>query len=37
MDKDNPLLDTLEAVDPDELTPRSALELVYKLKALLER
>jgi len=31
----NPVLDKLDEVDPDELTPRAALDLVYKLKALL--
>ncbi len=31
----NPALDRLDEIDPDELTPRAALELVYQLKALL--
>jgi DNA mismatch repair protein MutS len=30
----HPALDLLDAVNPDELTPRDALELVYKLKML---
>ncbi len=37
LEPDSPVLDELEAVEPDELTPRSALELVYRLKALLDR
>ncbi|GIX21242.1 MAG: DNA mismatch repair protein MutS [Gammaproteobacteria bacterium] len=32
----DPLREALAAVDPDTLTPRNALELVYKLKALLD-
>ena len=32
-----PVLDALEEIDPDELTPRAALDLVYKLKSLLDR
>ncbi len=28
----NPLHDMLDAVRPDELTPREAIELVYELK-----
>jgi len=35
LEPDTPVLDKLEEIDPDELTPRAALELVYKLKALL--
>jgi len=31
------LQDALEEIDPDELTPRAALDLVYKLKALRDR
>jgi DNA mismatch repair protein MutS len=31
----NPALDRLDEIDPDELTPRAALDLVYQLKALL--
>ena len=31
----NPVLDKLDDTDPDELTPRAALDLIYKLKALL--
>ena len=30
----NPAIDMLEDIDPDELTPRQALEFLYKLKAL---
>ena len=30
----HPVLDLLEAVDPDALTPREALELVYRLRKL---
>jgi DNA mismatch repair protein MutS len=37
MEPDNPVLDTLDETDPDELTPRAALDLVYKLKSLLNR
>jgi DNA mismatch repair protein MutS len=33
--RDSPLLDVLRAADPDALTPRSALELVYALKRML--
>ena len=29
-----PALDALAEVDPDQLTPRAALELVYRLRAL---
>jgi DNA mismatch repair protein MutS len=32
--RDHPLVDALGGVDPDNLTPRQALELVYKLKEL---
>ncbi|MGD9539300.1 MAG: DNA mismatch repair protein MutS [Alphaproteobacteria bacterium] len=31
----NPALEALEAINPDELTPKAALELLYKLKAML--
>ena len=31
----HPIVDELETVDPDELTPKQALELLYKLKGLL--
>jgi DNA mismatch repair protein MutS len=31
----HPLVDELETVDPDDLTPKQALELLYKLKSLL--
>ncbi len=37
LEPDNPVLDELEDIDPDELTPRSALDLIYKLKSLLDR
>jgi DNA mismatch repair protein MutS len=30
----SPVLDALKAVDPDALSPRQALELLYRLKAL---
>jgi DNA mismatch repair protein MutS len=30
----HPALDLLESVNPDELTPREALELFYRLKKL---
>lgn len=33
----HPALARLSAVDPDALTPRAALDLIYELKALLER
>jgi DNA mismatch repair protein MutS len=32
----SPVLEALAAVEPDELTPRAALELVYRLRALLD-
>jgi DNA mismatch repair protein MutS len=35
LEPENPVLDRLDEIDPDELTPRSALDLIYKLKALL--
>jgi len=35
LEPDNPVLDKLGDTDPDELTPRAALDLIYKLKALL--
>jgi len=35
LEPESPVLDKLEDIDPDELTPRSALDLIYKLKALL--
>lgn len=31
----HPIVDALETVDPDDLTPKQALELLYKLKGLL--
>ena len=37
LEPDNPGLDELEDVDPDELTPRAALDFVYRLKGLLDR
>ncbi len=37
LEPDNPVLDKLDDIDPDELTPRAALDLVYKLKSLLDR
>jgi DNA mismatch repair protein MutS len=30
----HPALDLIESVDPDALTPREALELVYRLRKL---
>jgi DNA mismatch repair protein MutS len=35
LEPDNPVLDKLDEIDPDELTPRAALDLIYKLKALI--
>ena len=37
LEPDNPVLDKLDETDPDELTPRAALDLVYKLKGLLRK
>jgi DNA mismatch repair protein MutS len=37
LEPDNPALDKLDEIDPDELTPRAALDFVYKLKALLRK
>ena len=37
LEADNPVLDKLEDIDPDELTPRAALDFIYQLKALLDR
>jgi len=37
LEPDNPLMDKLDETDPDELTPRAALDLIYKLKALSQR
>jgi DNA mismatch repair protein MutS len=37
LEEENPVTEMLEGIDPDELTPRAALELMYKLKALLNR
>ena len=35
LEPETPVLDALEEVDADELTPRAALDLIYKLKSLL--
>jgi DNA mismatch repair protein MutS len=37
LEADNPVLDKLDDIDPDELTPRAALDLIYQLKALRDR
>jgi DNA mismatch repair protein MutS len=37
LEPDNPVLDKLDEIDPDELTPRGALDLIYKLKGLRDR
>ena len=37
LEPDNPVLDKLDDIDPDELTPRAALDLIYKLKGLRDR
>jgi len=37
LEPDNPVLDRLEEIDPDELTPRAALDLLYKLKGMLRK
>jgi DNA mismatch repair protein MutS len=37
LEPDNPVLDKLDDINPDELTPRAALDLIYKLKSLLDR
>jgi DNA mismatch repair protein MutS len=37
LEPDNPVLDELAGVDPDDLTPRSALDFLYKLKSLMDR
>ena len=37
LEPDNPVLDRLDETDPDELTPRAALDLIYKLKGLRDR
>lgn len=31
----HPLVDAIDAIQPDDLTPKMALELLYKLKALI--
>ena len=33
---DHPLLEALEGIEPDALTPRQALDVLYKLKGLLD-
>jgi DNA mismatch repair protein MutS len=33
-DTPNPVLEELESIDPNELTPRQALDLIYQLKQL---
>ena len=33
-EKDCPLVDALQEIEPDNLTPRQALERLYKLKAM---
>ena len=35
LEPDNPVQDKLDDINPDELTPRAALDLIYQLKALL--
>mgnify|MGYP001824367809 CR=1 FL=1 len=37
LEPDTPVIDKLQETEPDELTPRAALDLVYKLKSLLDR
>ncbi len=37
MEPDNPVLDRLDEIEPDELTPRAALDLLYQLKSLTGR
>jgi DNA mismatch repair protein MutS len=37
LEPDNPALDKLDEIDPDNLTPRAALDLIYKLKSLRDR
>ncbi|HEY5776163.1 MAG TPA: DNA mismatch repair protein MutS, partial [Xanthomonadales bacterium] len=37
LEPDNPALDRLDEIDPDELTPRAALDLIYQLKGLRDR
>jgi DNA mismatch repair protein MutS len=32
-----PLIDALNAINPDELTPKEALEFVYRLRSLINR
>jgi DNA mismatch repair protein MutS len=36
LDPPNPAVDALRALDPDSLSPREALELIYRLKGLAE-
>ena len=33
--EDHPVVEALSALDPDELSPRSAMETLYRLKAML--
>ena len=37
LEPESPVLDKLEETNPDDLTPRAALDLIYQLKALLNR
>jgi DNA mismatch repair protein MutS len=37
LEPDNPVMDKLEETDPDELSPREALDLIYQLKSLSDR
>ena len=37
LEPDNPVMDKLDETDPNDLTPRAALDLIYKLKALSQR
>ncbi|MBT8073476.1 MAG: DNA mismatch repair protein MutS, partial [Xanthomonadales bacterium] len=37
LELENPVLDKLDDTDPDELTPRTALDLIYTLKGLRDR
>ncbi len=36
LEVESPVLDRLAEIDPDELTPKSALDLIYQLKGLLD-
>jgi DNA mismatch repair protein MutS len=33
----NPAVDALNELDPDALTPRDALDMIYRLKALVDQ